>query len=771
MDQLDIVTSESARLWKSRLTGKMPADWEKDIDNFETDILLKKKGKMEDKLFAETRLRMGAYGQRYDNARRHDGKTDRAIPFNDMTKGPNTSWDAPGMERIKLPWGGFTTEQLEVMADLAEEYSDSILHVTTRQDIQLHYVHIENTPSMFRRLAAVGITTREACGNSVRNVTACPLTGVCRDQAFDVTPYADAVFRFLLGHPDVQDFGRKFKIALSGCKTNPCGLTNIHDLGLIAATRVENGKVRRGFEFYVGGGLGAVTYSAKLFSDFVPEEEVLPLSQAVCRVYARLGEKKKRHRSRIKFLVADMGIEKFREAVLEERAKLPVDPRWTEFLATLDKFEEVPLKPEGKTTSPVADEAFDFWKKTNVYQQRQPGYVVVTVTCPLGDITSNQARGLADVARKYVNDTLRTTVEQNVVLRWVSEADLYELYQDLKKVNLAEPGAESILDVTACPGTDTCKLGISSSRGLAGVLRNRLAEKAYTMDEAVRNLRIKVSGCFNSCSQQHVADIGFYGISRNVGGYVVPHFQMVLGGQFANNGANYGLAVGGLPSKSIPDAVDRLTGQYMKERENGENFRSYVERVGKSTLMTQLKDLTTVPPYDSDKSFYVDWGDVREYSVRDKGIGECAGELVSLTEFGLKAADREIFEAQVHLDKGDPRQAADLAYHAMVLAAQGLIKSFNIDAPEEPEWVMKEFREKFYDSELFHDPFAGPKFAQYYFHAHEKRGTKVDSEEADRRVQEAQLFIEAAHSCYLRMEKASGQKVNLLSKASEGEKA
>lgn len=749
----DLVTSEAAQIWKAKLSDKLDPKWREDIDNFETDILLKKRGKIEDRVFAETRLRMGAYGQRYDNGNRHDGTVSRKIPFpTDLNKGPETAWDAPGMERIKLPWGGMNPAQMDVFADLAEEYSDSICHITTRQDIQLHYIHIENCPSMFRRLAAVDITTREACGNSVRNVTACPIAGVCRDEAFDVTGYANAVFKYLLGHPDVQDFGRKFKIALSGCKHNPCGLTNIHDLGLTAVVRPQaDGTVKRGFEYVVGGGLGAVTYDAKLFSDFVPEEEVLGLTQAVCRVYARLGEKKKRHRARIKFLVADLGIDKFREEVLEERAKLPHDPRWTEFLATLPKFEEKPLRPAGKGIPKTSDAAFDFWCLTNVYPQKQDGYVTVTVTLPMGDITSNQMRALADIARKYLKDTLRTTVEQNIVMRWVSETDTYNLYQDLKAVDLAEAGAASIVDITACPGTDTCKLGVSSSRGLAAELRTRLASKAYERDEAVRNLRIKISGCFNSCAQQHIADIGFFGISRNVAGYIVPHFQMVLGGQFINNGGSYGLPVGGIASKAIPAVVERLTDMFLTGKLKSEGFRAWVERTGKGAIMQGVADVAVVPAYETDKSFYVDWGSVREYNVKDKGMGECAGEVVSLTEFGLKAADREVFEAQLRYDTGDIEGGAKRAFTAMVLAAQGLIKAYNIDISQDPELVMAEFKERFYDTQLFHDPFAGPRFAQLYFQAHEARNSQLDKEKVQRLLQEATLFIEASHSCYLRM--------------------
>src|ERR1043166_1378617 len=250
--------------WKERLGDRIPAELGREIDIFETEIQLRKQGKIDEKVFAETRLRRGAYGQRYDNGQRHDGKTTQQLkyPSGDLTKGASTHWDAPGMQRIKIPYGGLHPAQLETLAELAEEYADGILHVTTRQDIQLHYVHIDDTPSLFRRLAAVGITTREACGNTVRNVTGCPLAGVCRDETFDITPYARATSKFLLGHKDTQNFGRKFKVAFSGCAQHACGLAMMHDVGAVA--RTKDGK--RGFEFFVGGGLGSVPHQAKLFA-------------------------------------------------------------------------------------------------------------------------------------------------------------------------------------------------------------------------------------------------------------------------------------------------------------------------------------------------------------------------------------------------------------------------------------------------------------------------------------------------------------------------
>src|ERR1044071_9021563 len=332
--------------WKEALAGKMDPQIAEEIDAFESQMALRRAGKLDEKVFAETRLRRGSYGQRYDNGHRHDGIRTQQLNFlSDMTKGPETLWDAPGMQRIKIPFGGITPNQLDTIAELAEEYADGVLHVTTRQDFQLHYVHIDDTPNLMRRLAPVGMTTREACGNSVRNVPACPIAGVCRDEAFDVTPYAKASSKFMLGHPDAQGFGRKFKIAFSGCKEQACALTNMHDMGCLAVTRMEDGKEKRGFEVYVGGGLGAVPQNAKLFDDFVSEEELLPLTQAIGRVFARLGEKKNRAAARIKFLISKLGIDEFRRLVREELKTMPTDERWTSYIPQVEKYRDNPQKP------------------------------------------------------------------------------------------------------------------------------------------------------------------------------------------------------------------------------------------------------------------------------------------------------------------------------------------------------------------------------------------------------------------------------------------
>jgi sulfite reductase (ferredoxin) len=741
--------------WARALADEMPEHLAREIDMFELQIKLRKQGKVEEKLFAETRLRRGVYGQRYDNGQRHDGVATRKLPYDEKpTKGPNTRWDAPGMQRIKIPYGGMTAHQLDVLSALAEEYSDGICHVTTRQDIQLHFVHIEQTPDLMRRLAASGITTREACGNTVRNVTGCPIAGVCPTEAFDITPYAHAMTYFLLGHKDTQDFGRKFKVCFSGCSEEACGLASMHDIGLIAKKKVgEDGVERRGFDFYVGGGLGSVPYQSQLLEEFVSEQEILPLSQAVCRIFARMGEKANRTRARLKFLVAKLGMDEFRRLVREERKVLPFDDRWAGYLADIDHRRDAPLKAGAPLIqlNKMLPDKFRQWRSTNVKAQKQSGYAVVTVTLPLGDFTSDQGRALADIARRFTGDNMRTTVEQNIVFRWVSEADVPELWRALEGIGLGDPGAETIVDVTACPGTDTCKLGIASSRGLAAELRLRLAAKFNELDVAVQGMRIKVSGCFNSCAQHHVADLGFLGVSRKKGTHMVPHFQVVLGGQWTKNAAAYGLAIGAVPSRNIPATVDRILDYFLENRLGSETFQAFCQRMGRAAMRDLLADLIEMPAYETNPEYYRDWGDAREYSMTDYGEGECAGELVPLTEFGLQTSETEAFEAQIDFDRGAYGDAGRKAYKSMLTAAKALIQGQFIDITDNPDQIVSEFEKRFCETKLFWDPYAAGKFAAFLLMAHKSPNAELDASACKHRLEEAVLFIEAAHACYDRM--------------------
>ena len=515
------------------------------------------------------------------------------------------------------------------------------------------------------------------------------------------------------------------------------------DMGGGGVVKTVDGWEKRGFKRYVGGGLGAVPHQAQLFNEFVPVEELLPISQAIARVFARLGEKKNRNRARIKFLIAKLGIEEFRRLVHEERAILPEDPQWTAFLDDLTVTDEEQLKPGQPLNGAEISEGFAEWYRTNVYQQRQVGYVVATVALPLGDITSHQLRALADISRRFVKETARTTVEQNMVLRWGSETDLPQLYDELLALGLAQTGSGTIVDITACPGTDTCKLGIASSRGLATELRKQLGEQSAELDEAIEGLRIKISGCFNSCGQHHAADIGFYGNSRKINGITVPHFQVVLGGQWKENAGSFGLATGAVPSKNIPDVVSRLAKRFVEEREKDELFKDFIGSLGKREIKAMLEALTQVPSYEENSWYYRDWGDTRGFTMDDLGKGECAGEVVSIGIMEIAAAEREVFEASVALDENELQAAWQGSLNAMLRAARTLVKEQFYDVPEEADVVVAEFRARFYDTELF-----SPKFANYLFSAHQDPASEFDQTQVHRFVEEAQLFIEGAYTCY-----------------------
>jgi len=338
------------------------------------------------------------------------------------------------------------------------------------------------------------------------------------------------------------------------------------------------------------------------------------------------------------------------------------------------------------------------------------------------------------------------------LFRWLPEADLPAFYAELASFGLGADGADTITDIVSCPGTDTCKLGISSSRGLATELRKQLSVISETLAPAAKDLLIKCSGCSNSCGQHHVADMGFLGVSRNVNGRRVPHFQLVVGGQYRSNAASYGLAIGAVPSKRVPEIVKRLTDRYIGEKLDGETFQSFIGRIGKKEVRKLVDEMNVIPPYEQDPSFYSDWGDPREYTIGDLGVGECAGEVVPIVQVELAGSEREVFEAQVLLDEANYPGAAERAYSSMVQAAYALAREKNDQLSRDPEEVLREFRKYYYDTKLFFDPFSGGKFAHYYFAAHEDRKAAGASKEgAHQLIEEAQLFVEAAHQCYTRI--------------------
>lgn len=694
---------------------------EREIEVFEVEIERLKRGKISEEQFRHFRLNHGIYGQRQPDVH---------------------------MVRIKVPSGLLNASQLEVLAEVAEGYGHGLAHVTTRQDIQFHFVKLEDVPAIMRLVASVGLTTREACGNTVRNITACSLAGVCPDELFDVTPIARATTHTFLRHPLCQQLGRKFKISFSGCAEKPCGLAHMHDIGHIAKVHQQNGRAEYGFEVWVGGGLGAQPHPAKLYSEFVPLEELHLHQAAILSVFNKHGERKNRNKARMKFLVETLGIEEFRRQVEEEIESLRSDPYWTSHPLGVRQEELEPALSEGPAGREGTSAEFEIWKSTNVVAQKQEGFSSVHISLPLGDITPDQLRAVAAIIRRFNGENLRATVEQNFLMRWVRQSDLWELYADLKEAGLAEAGAETLLDITACPGADTCNLGITSSKGLALALRESLSgngDGLQAVPEELRGLSIKVSGCPNSCGQHHIADIGFFGSSQRVGSHVAPNYHLFLGGQKAKNALTFGLATLKVPAKKVPEAVEHLVGRFRAERLDGERFAEWVERVGKKDISESLAHLRVLPDFDENPDFYIDWGEEEPFFI-GTGQGECAGQLVALVELKLDEAERDLFEANLQYERGQYTDAAQMALRAMTTAAQGLLVTEGVTETE-VEKVKEEFTARFIETDRLYEA-----SANYFIQAEPAGGDIRDKDEAYQRVDKASLFIDECQMAYSRMQ-------------------
>ena len=567
---------------------------EAEIVRFEEKVRELRSGAITDQQFRPFRLKHGTYGQRQ-----------------------------PGFQmlRVKIAAGVLTAPQLRVLAQIGDEFSTGRGHLTTRENIQFHFVKLENVPAAMRLLADAGLTTREACGNTVRNVTACPISGVCATEAFDVTPYALGVSRYLLRHPDFHDLPRKFKIAFSGCENDgDCAVAGIHDVGLIAQVRGEKGTARRGFKVLVGGGLGSLPTEAAVLSEFLPEEELLPTIEAVLRVFTETGNRKNKFKARLKFVLRDKGIEELRRLVFEKRkmSQVPAEEFVvpTPILPALVTIATIPLS--ASATEPRDDPEYDRWAETNLTPQRQAGYGAVWIKLSAGTVHSNQLRNLAELLEKNELKGVRLAVNQNLVIPWVPFDRVRAIYDDLCALDLATPGARTISDVTGCPGATTCNLGITRSLTLADVLSRELAGET---DPEIQKIRIKISGCPNSCGHHHIADIGFYGNARKIGEQQAPYYQLLLGGKVDANGVRFGRQVMPVPAKPIPAIIRELLSFYKFDRQPRESFSEWVARTPDNDIMARIRPLTDVT--DASEDLFVDWGDTETYSLK-LGRGECA---------------------------------------------------------------------------------------------------------------------------------------------------
>jgi len=567
---------------------------EAEISRFEERVQQLRSGAISEEQFRPFRLKHGTYGQRQ-----------------------------PGFQmlRVKVAAGVLKPAQLRVLAGIADTYSTGRGHLTTRENVQFHFVKLENVPAAMRLLADAGLTTREACGNTVRNVTACPVAGICPGEAFDVTPYALGVSRYLLRHPDFHDLPRKFKIAFSGCESDgDCAVAGIHDVGLIAQVRGNNGTSRRGFKVLVGGGLGSLPTEAAVLTDFLPEEELLPTVEAILRVFSETGNRKNKFKARMKFVLREKGIEEFRRLVAErrKRSEAPAET-FTVPSPIQPSLVTIALAPLSfSAAAKQTDPEYDRWAEHNLMFQRQTGYGAIWIKLPAGTFYSHQMRGLADLLEKNELNGLRIAVNQDLVIPWVPFDRVRTVYDELRALDLATPGARTISDVTGCPGATTCNLGITRSLTLADVLSRELAGQS---DPEIQKLRIKISGCPNSCGHHHIADIGFYGNARKIGEQQAPYYQLMLGGKVDANGVRFARQVMAVPARPIPAIIRELLAFYQQDRRPGEAFTAWVGRTTDKDISARLRPFANVT--EPSEEFFVDWGDTETYSLK-LGRGECA---------------------------------------------------------------------------------------------------------------------------------------------------
>ncbi|MCH8109952.1 MAG: nitrite/sulfite reductase [Chloroflexi bacterium] len=578
-----------------------------DIQDYEQKAQAFRKEEMPEAEFMAFRLRLGVYGQRQADAQ---------------------------MFRIKIPGGLVHADQLEAIGEIAKRFTPlNKGHITTRVNVQLHSLNLETAAEAMRIIDAVGLSTKEACGNSVRNVVACPMVGLDPQQAFDIQPYMGAFVRNFVMRDFTHHMPRKVKPAFS-CGDHDCAVTPMHDLGFIARTREEDGQIQKGFKITVGGGTSIQPLQAQTIYEFVPVEDFLKVSEAILQVFNRTTWlRKNKMKARIKVLIHTEGMDSFRQQVEEE-----LQQDWAKDFANRDDLlffddekADAPALLESNGAKPAGhdDENFQQWKATNVVPQTQEGYNFVAVTVPHGDLSSEQFYGLADIVRKYASHRARMTAEQNLMFRWVPDAYLYDVYQSLNSIDLAEAGLNQITDVTSCPGTDSCKLGITSSMGLgraiAESLKNPNGNASLLDDPLVKQMHIKMSGCPNGCGRHHLADIGFHGgFMKGSGGAQVPSYELFLGGSYEDGDVRYGVRPRGkIPAKRVTEAITQIVKYYRDNRQDDEPFKEFVARVGKDPFEAVIAEFGKVPDLNKDTiDLYMDYEKTVLYKM-ERGEGEC----------------------------------------------------------------------------------------------------------------------------------------------------
>ena len=589
--------------------ARIDPDMRSDIDKFRVQLARYKAGELDEDMFKVFRLSNGVYGQR-------QGGTQQMV-------------------RVKVPYGSVSPEQLEMLGWVVDAYSRGWGHITTRQNIQFHFVELEQIPEVLEHLASVGLTTREACGDTVRNVQGCHLAGACPHEHLDITQWSEATYRHFVRNPISQRLPRKFKINFSGCATD-CGQAMFNDVGVIATTRTNaDGSTQRGFRVFIAGGLGTTPHPALCLEEFTAREDLVPTIEACLRVFDQAGNRDNKLRARMKWLVDFLGFEEVQRRVLAQRRFLLASSSWPGGIPTeVQAYGDDPAGAVDPGTSDVTVTAmgqgtpvsigtgspYQRWDRANAVRGVRDNTVSVYGWARLGDITGEQFRSLAEVQREFGVD-MRLTNRQNVVLRGLTESDLPLVYERLNAMDMARPGAELARDVVACPGADTCNLAVTQSRGLADAIGERLEEEGLA---EVGGVRINISGCPNSCGQHHASDIGFFGTERRVRRRRAPGYQMLLGGYIGAEQMHFGTRTTRLPAKNAAEATARVVRRFAAERNPGEAFREWLTRVGGAkAIAAELKELDAFPDFEEDQSFYTDYDETGPYEV-SIGPSECA---------------------------------------------------------------------------------------------------------------------------------------------------
>ncbi|WP_445758113.1 HEPN domain-containing protein [Polaribacter sp.] len=671
---------------------------EKDIIELADKIEQYNNLQIDEEKFRSLRLARGVYGQRQQGVQ---------------------------MIRIKLPYGKVSSNQLRRIAAASDEYSTGKLHITTRQDIQIHYVDLNRTPELWAELEKDDVTLREACGNTVRNVTASETAGIDMDESFDVSPYADAVFRFFLRNAFCQEMGRKFKVSFSASDADT-GLSYMHDLGFIA--KIEN--EIRGFKVLIAGGLGSQPRHADVLYEFLPSDKIIPTMEGILRVFDRYGERKSRGKARLKFLINDIGLEDFKDLVAAEQNAI-------EFISVEIDVENYEItKPAQISQIPevtISDKKqFEIWKSTNVIPQKQKEFVAIGVKVLLGNFYTDVAIELADLVSNYAASEIRFTLRQNLIIPFVKKELLEFFYSELTKLNFAEPGYNKAVDITACPGTDTCNLGIASSTGIAEKLED-VIKIEYPQLLANEDLVIKISGCMNACGQHNMAHIGFQGMSvRTPEKLVAPALQVLLGGGNLGNGKGiFADKVVKIPSKRGPEALRRILNDFEKNA-NGSNFTFYYEEKGKKYFYDFLSDLQDASNLTQDD--FIDWGNSETY-VQEIGIGECAGVVIDLIATLFLESEEKIEKAKESHQNEVYSNAIYHAYSSLVNSAKAMLLSEEISTNSHAN-IIQQFDEVFISSDKIG---LETTFSKLIYQIQEQKPTAFFSEKY---IEDASYFLQ-----------------------------